>query len=164
MPSVLWHCWLGGRKGIRVKKTEWWDAGMVMCLGQGADLHKWPSWCHCHSLSLASVNPDWFYLPAFTFLVPAHPGRMDKIQDGHKTVCACVCACVTDWSLQNCSNKYYIVHRRACKSLISNSSETSWHYHCFCSRHDCDSCFSSSIRVSCSASCFSWSLQIYRAK
>jgi len=23
----------------------------------------WPSWCHCHSLSLAPVNPDWFYLP-----------------------------------------------------------------------------------------------------
>jgi len=22
----------------------------------------WPSRCHCHSLSLASVNPDWFYL------------------------------------------------------------------------------------------------------
>jgi len=22
----------------------------------------WPSWCHCRSLSLASVNPDWFYL------------------------------------------------------------------------------------------------------
>jgi len=22
----------------------------------------WPSWCHCHSLSLAPVNPDWFYL------------------------------------------------------------------------------------------------------
>jgi len=21
------------------KKTEWWDAGMVMCLGQGADMH-----------------------------------------------------------------------------------------------------------------------------
>jgi len=33
----------------------------------------WPSWCHCHSLSLAPVNPDWFYLPGFTFLVPAHP-------------------------------------------------------------------------------------------
>jgi len=29
--------------------------------------------CHCHSLSLAPVNPDWFYLPVFTFLVPAHP-------------------------------------------------------------------------------------------
>ena len=38
MPSVLWHCWLGSKKGIR-KKTEWWDAGMVICLGWGADLH-----------------------------------------------------------------------------------------------------------------------------
>ena len=26
------------------------------------------SWCHCHSLSLAPVNPDWFYLPSFTLL------------------------------------------------------------------------------------------------
>jgi len=24
--------------------------------------------------SLAPVNPDWFYLPGFTLLVPAHPG------------------------------------------------------------------------------------------
>jgi len=31
----------------------------------------WPSWCHCHSLSLAPVNSDCF---GFTFLVPAHPG------------------------------------------------------------------------------------------
>jgi len=23
----------------------------------------WPSWCHCHSLSFAPVNPYWFYLP-----------------------------------------------------------------------------------------------------
>jgi len=22
-----------------LEKTEWWDAGMVMCLDQGADLH-----------------------------------------------------------------------------------------------------------------------------
>jgi len=22
----------------------------------------WPSSCHCHLLSLAPVNPDWFYL------------------------------------------------------------------------------------------------------
>jgi len=27
-------------KGIRpVKKTEWWGAGMVICLERGADLH-----------------------------------------------------------------------------------------------------------------------------
>jgi len=25
MPSLLWHCWLGGRKGIRpVKNGGWW--------------------------------------------------------------------------------------------------------------------------------------------
>ena len=37
MPSVLWHCWLGGRKGIRPLKTERWGAGVVICLEQGAD-------------------------------------------------------------------------------------------------------------------------------
>jgi len=35
----------------------------------------WPSWCHCHSLSPAPVNPDRFYLPGFTSLVLAHPGN-----------------------------------------------------------------------------------------
>jgi len=39
LPSVLWRCWLGGRKGIRPVKTEWWGAGMVICLKLGADLH-----------------------------------------------------------------------------------------------------------------------------
>ena len=38
-PSVLWRCWLSGRKGIRPVKTEWWGAGMVICLELGADLH-----------------------------------------------------------------------------------------------------------------------------
>ena len=34
----------------------------------------WPSWCHCHSLSLASVKSRL----VFTFLVPAHPGSPTK--------------------------------------------------------------------------------------
>ena len=37
--SVLWHCWLGGKKGIRPVKTEWWDVGMVICQQLGAYLH-----------------------------------------------------------------------------------------------------------------------------
>ena len=39
--SVLWCCWLDGRKSIQpVKKLEWWGAGMVICLERGAnDLH-----------------------------------------------------------------------------------------------------------------------------
>jgi len=51
------------------KKTEWWDAGMVICLERDADLR------------IAQLMP----LPltvscfskiqiGFTFLVPAHPG------------------------------------------------------------------------------------------
>ena len=27
-----------------------------------------------HSVYLAPVNPDWFYLPGFTFIALAHPG------------------------------------------------------------------------------------------
>ena len=66
VPSVLWRCWLGGRKGIRPIKNEWWGVGVVVCLERGADLHM-ASWCHCHSLSLAPVKsrlvlPFWYWL------------------------------------------------------------------------------------------------------
>jgi len=39
VPSVLRRFWLGDRKGIQPVKTEWWGAGMVICLERGADLH-----------------------------------------------------------------------------------------------------------------------------
>jgi len=58
---------LGGRKGIRPVKTEWWDVGVVVW--DEVQTCIWPSRCHCHSLSVAPVDPDWFYLPGFTFLV-----------------------------------------------------------------------------------------------
>ena len=63
-------------------KTEWWGAGVVICLEQGADLH------------MAQLMP----LPltvscfskiqiGFTFLVPAHLGS-----PGQRAVkCVCVC-------------------------------------------------------------------------
>jgi len=46
--------------------TEWWDAGMVICLGQGADLHmaqlmRLPLTISCSSKSRL-VSPSWFYL------------------------------------------------------------------------------------------------------
>ena len=44
---------------------------MVMCLDQGADLHI--AQLMPLPLALSPVNPDWFYLPGFTFLVPIHP-------------------------------------------------------------------------------------------
>ena len=67
VPSVLWRCWLGGRKGIRpVKKLS----GRVLAwLSVWSEVQTciWPSWCHCHSLSLAPVKstlvlPFWYRL------------------------------------------------------------------------------------------------------
>jgi len=72
MPSVLWHCWLGGRKGIRpVKKNgedggcehwlvrmEWRPAGWPVCL----PLLIFP----CTIKSRSSL------------LAPAHPGEPGK--------------------------------------------------------------------------------------
>jgi len=51
----------------------------------------WPSWCHCHSLSLASVKskldlPLWYRL---TWVVPAYLGSPG--QRAIKWVCVCVC-------------------------------------------------------------------------
>ena len=72
--SVLWRCWLGGRKSIRpVNKLS---GGMLAWLSVWVKMQIciWPSWCYCHSLSVVPINPDLFYLPGFTFLVPAHPG------------------------------------------------------------------------------------------
>ena len=59
--SVLWCCWFGGKKVIWPVKNWVMGAGMVICLGE-VPICIWPSWCHWHSLSLAPVNPDWFYL------------------------------------------------------------------------------------------------------
>ena len=88
LPSVLWRCWLGGRKGIRpVKKTDWWGAGVVICLEQGADLHM----AQLMPLPL-TVSCFTKIQIGFTFLVPAHlgsPGKRDV-----KRMCVCVCVCV----------------------------------------------------------------------
>ena len=69
LPSVLWRCWLGGRKGIRPVKTEWWGAGMVICVERGADLHM----AQLMPLPLAVSCFSEFPI-VFTFLVPAHLG------------------------------------------------------------------------------------------
>ena len=63
VPSVLWRCWLGGRKGIRPVKN--WVVGLSVW--SEVQTCMWPSWCHCHSLSLVSVKsrlvlPFWYRL------------------------------------------------------------------------------------------------------
>jgi len=72
---------LGGRKGIRPVKNEWWGAGVVVSLERGADLH------------MAQLMP----LPltvscfskiqiGFTFLVTTHLGS-----PGQGPLSGCVC-------------------------------------------------------------------------
>ena len=48
MPSVLWHCWLS----IRPLKTEWWGAGMVVCLERCANEND------LHMVQLMPLPPD----------------------------------------------------------------------------------------------------------
>ena len=73
LPSVLWCCWLGDRKDSRPVKTEWWGAGVVVCLKQGADLHT----AELMPLPL-TVSCFSEIQTCFTSLVPAHPGSPRK--------------------------------------------------------------------------------------
>jgi len=60
--------WAAGR-AIRPVKTEWWGAGMVICLEQGADLHT----AQLMSLPFTVSSFTKIHI-GFTFLVPAHLG------------------------------------------------------------------------------------------
>jgi len=71
-PSVLWCCWFGGRKGIRPVKKLSGEVLAWLSVWSEVQTCIWPSWCHCHSLSLALVKsrlvlPFW-YRP--TWVVP----------------------------------------------------------------------------------------------
>jgi len=76
------------------KKTEWWGAGMVICLERGADLHM-------TQLIPLPLTVSWFskIQIGFTFLVPAHPGSPGKRAVKRARACVCVCACVCDMSV-----------------------------------------------------------------
>ena len=112
MPSVLWWCWLGGRKGTRRVKTEWWGADVVVSLEQGADLHMAELMPLPLTVSCCSKIQT-----SFTFLVPAHPGSPGK--RAIKRVCVTYlltqchtwlwCALIVHWCWWNacwCSSEY----------------------------------------------------------
>jgi len=58
-------------KGIRPVKTEWWGAGVVVCLKQGADLHT----AQLMPLPL-TVSCFSKIQIGFIFLVPVHLGSL----------------------------------------------------------------------------------------
>ena len=124
---INWWWWLGGRKGIWPVKKERWGAGwseVQTCI--------WPSWCHCHSLSLASVKST-LVLP-FWYRLTCHldsPGKRAV-----KRVCVCVEPCMMtsqqdatcSWNLEACS--YWSVactqrsHLSTCTCCPCSSSAT----------------------------------------
>jgi len=73
--------WQEGRSAC--KKTEWWGAGMVICLEQCADLHM----AQLMPLPL-TVSCFSKIQVGFTFLIVAYAGSPGK---GPLSVCVCVC-------------------------------------------------------------------------
>ena len=74
---------LAAGRAFGLSRTEWWAAGMVICLEHGADLHK----AQLMPLPL-TVSCFSKIQIGFTFLVPAHLGSPGK--RAIKQVCVCV--------------------------------------------------------------------------
>jgi len=72
-----------------LQKTEWWGAGVVICLEQRADLHT----AQLMPLPL-TVSCFSKIQIGFTFLVPAAPGSLGK--RAVKCVCVYVCDQLVD--------------------------------------------------------------------
>ena len=98
--------WTAGRAS-GLQKADWWDAGVVICLERGADLHTaqlmpLPLTVTCFSAlevflnDMRYINPRFTYLltyfskiqTGFAFLVPTYLGSQGK--RAVKRVCVCV--------------------------------------------------------------------------
>ena len=95
VPSVLWRCWLGGRKGIRPVKK--WVLGYWHGYLSGARCRLAYGPADATALTVSCSNKIQI---GFTFLVPAHPGSPGK--RAVKRVCVCCCAILQhSWGTDN---------------------------------------------------------------
>ena len=114
---MLWHCWLGSRKGTRPVKQLSGGVLAWLSVWREVQICIWSSWCHCHSLSLASaksrlVLPFWYRL---TWVVP------DK---GPLNGCCCNSTHIT---VSEHPLSHFIFHRK-CVQLISDTHR--YHFNC----------------------------------
>jgi len=92
--------WAAGRASS-LYKTEWLDAGMVICLGRGAGLHM------AQLMPLPLTVSGWFWY-RLTWIIP------EQSPEGRKTdvcVCVCVCACVhacVSVCICHCCSVYFV--------------------------------------------------------
>jgi len=77
--------WAAGRAS-GLLKTEWWGAGVVICLERGADLHT----AQLMQLPL-TVTCFSEIQTGFTFLVPAHPGSHGQSKTLKHPLNGCLC-------------------------------------------------------------------------
>ena len=97
LPSVLWRCWLGGRKGIQpVKKLS---GGVLTWLSVWSEVQTciWPSWLPLTVSCSSKIQIG------ITFLVPAHPGS--RGQRAAKRVCVRACVRVCKFTTQSASER-----------------------------------------------------------
>jgi len=75
---------VGRQEGLLVCKKL--SGGVLAWLSAWSEVQTciWPSWCHCHSLSLATVKSR-LVLPFWYLLTPGSPGKRAV-----KQVCVCV--------------------------------------------------------------------------
>jgi len=93
--------WASGR-AYCLKKTEWWGAGVVICLERGADLHMaqlipLPLTVSC--ISKIQIG--------FTFLVPAYPGSPG--QRAVKRVCVCASTLLVGRQVEHPAYKNWVM-------------------------------------------------------
>jgi len=126
VPSMLWCCLLGGRKGIRPVKN--WVVGCWCGYVSG-------SRCRLHMAQLMPLSltiscsskfrlvlPSWI-LPLWYWLTRAVP---DKIQKSHKTIVCVVCVFISAKSGR------YTVFTFVCLSVCVHSFEgAEWHVVCW---------------------------------
>ena len=97
-PSVHFYHW-------------WWGAGVVI-FWSDVYICIWPSWCHCHSLSLAPIKIQ----IGLIFLVPAHLGSPG--QRAVKRVCV--------WRHAELCNLSVLEHKLHSDSENWNITRTTW--------------------------------------
>jgi len=111
---------LGGRKGTRPVKTEWWGAGVVICLERGADLHK----AQLMPLPL-TVSCFSKIQIAFTFLVPTYPGSPGKM--AVKQVCVYTGQVNLHWPAPPVKNWRILLAKFSCLHALAGGSHTHTH-------------------------------------
>ena len=114
--------WVAGRHpackklsgGVLAWLSAWSEVQTCIC----------PSWCHCHSLSLASVKSRLVYN---TFLVLAHPGSPGPRAVKRVCVCVCVCARARDLQIGRLRSNRILIESGV-TIRISNRIGRIWHF------------------------------------